>query len=130
MRNARARGAQAGVAAGAALLADARINLYAQVKLAFFDILRRQDEAKLAAENQALLLQIRNRVKLRVEVGESPRYELVKSEAELMMAESAAQTAEIRVVQARDKLRALSAAPPNQAFEIVHTMSVSPHCLN
>ncbi len=126
VRNARQRAAQAGVTSGSALLADARINLRAQVKLAFFDILRRQDEAKLAAENQALLLQIRNRVKLRVEVGESPRYELVKSEAELMAAESAAQTAEIRVAQARDKLRALSAAPANQPVELVHDIPAWP----
>ncbi|MFA6972184.1 MAG: TolC family protein [Gallionella sp.] len=126
VRNARQRAAQAGVASGSAQLADARINLHAQVKLAFLDILRRQDEARLAAENQALLLQIRNRVKLRVEVGESPRYELVKSDAELLMAESAAQTAQIRVAQARDKLRALSAAPLNQPFEIVHELPVSP----
>lgn len=125
VRNARQRAAEAGVTSGLALQEEARINLRAQVKLAFFDILRRQDEAKLAAENQALLLQIRNRVKLRVEVGESPRYELVKSEAELMAAESAAQTAEIRVAQARDKLRALSAAPANQLVELVHDIPAS-----
>lgn len=126
VRNARQRAAQAGVASGSAQLADARINLHAQVKLAFLDILRRQDEAALAAENHALLLQIRNRIKLRVEVGESPRYELVKSGAELMAAESAAQTAEIRVAQAKDKLRALSAAPLNDSFELVHVIPVPP----
>jgi cobalt-zinc-cadmium efflux system outer membrane protein len=126
LRGARQRAAEAGVAAGSALLDDARINLYAQVKQAFFEILRRQDEARLAAENHALLLQIRNRVKLRVEVGESPRYELVKSEAELLTAESAARTSEIRVVQAKDRLRVLTGAPLNDQFEIVHVMPVPP----
>jgi cobalt-zinc-cadmium efflux system outer membrane protein len=126
LRNARQRAAEAGVVSGSALLADARINLHTQVRTAFFDMLRRQDEARLAAENQALLLQIRNRVKLRVQVGESARYELVKSEAELMAAESAAQTAEIRIEQARDKLRSLSAAPSNEPFELVHAITVQP----
>lgn len=123
LRNARQRAAEAGISSGTALLDDAKINLHAQVKVAFFDVLRRQDEAKLANENHALLQQIRNRVKLRVEVGESPRYELVKSEAESLTAESAANSAEIRVIQAKHKLRALLGAPLDEQFEIAHTMS-------
>jgi cobalt-zinc-cadmium efflux system outer membrane protein len=126
LRNARQRVAQAGVASGSALLEDARINLYTQVKLAFFEVLRRQDEARLAADNHALLLQIRNRVKLRVEVGESPRYEQVKSEAELLIAKSAVKTSEIRVLQSKDRLRSLSGAPLSDQFEIVHVMSPPP----
>jgi cobalt-zinc-cadmium efflux system outer membrane protein len=126
LRNARQRAARAGVASGSAQLDEARINLYAEVKLAFFEVLRRQDEARLAAENHALLKQIRNRIKLRVEVGESPRYELVKSDAESLTAENSAKTAEIRVAQAKDKLRALLGAPIAGQFEIVHELSVSP----
>jgi cobalt-zinc-cadmium efflux system outer membrane protein len=124
LRNARQRSAEAGITSGFAQLDDARINLHAQVKVAFFDVLRRQDEAKLAAENQALLLQILNRVKLRVEVGESPRYELVKSEAESLMSESAANSAEIRVVQAKHKLRALLGVPMDEQLEIIHATPV------
>jgi cobalt-zinc-cadmium efflux system outer membrane protein len=123
LRNARQRAAEAGITSGTALLDDARINLHAQVKVAFFDVLRRQEETKLAAENHALLLQIRNRVKLRVEVGESPRYELVKSEAESLTAESVANSAEIKVVQAKHKLRALLGAPLDEQFEITHAIS-------
>jgi cobalt-zinc-cadmium efflux system outer membrane protein len=118
LRNSRQRGAQAGVASGSAMLDDARINLHAQVKLAFLEILRRQEEAKLAAENLALLVQIRNRVKLKVEVGESPRYELVKSDAESLAAENTAQTSEIKVVQAKDKLRALLGISLIEQFEL------------
>jgi cobalt-zinc-cadmium efflux system outer membrane protein len=122
VRNARQRAAQAGIASGSALLDDARINLYAQLKLAFFEVLRRQDEATLATENHALLLQIRNRVKLRVEVGEAPRYELVKSDAESLTAENAAKTAELKVVQAKDRLRVLLGAPIADQFDIVHVI--------
>lgn len=120
VRSARQRAAEAGVVSGSALLDDARLNLYAQVKQAFFEVLRRQEEARLATENHALLLQIRSRVKLRVEVGESPRYELVKSEAEALTAESAAKSAEIRVIQAKDKLRSLLGAQLTDQFEIGH----------
>jgi len=122
LRNARQRAAQAGITSGSALLDDARVNLYAQLKLAFFEVLRRQDEATLTAENHALLLQIRNRVKLRVEVGEAPRYELVKSDAESLTAENVARTAALRVVQAKDRLRVLLGAPIGDQFEIVHSM--------
>lgn len=118
LRAARRQGAEAGIVSGAAALGDARLNLRTAVKQAFYDVLRRQEEAGLAAENHALLLQIRNRVKIKVEVGESPRYELVKSEAEALAAESAARSAELRVTQARDRLRALIGAPLAESFEV------------
>lgn len=118
VRSARQRAAEAGVISGSALLEDTRLNLRAQVKLAFFEILRRQDEARITAENHALLVQISNRVRLKVEVGESPRYELVKSEAETLAAESIAISSITRVVQAKDRLRTLLGAPLNDQFEI------------
>ncbi len=111
LRAARRQGAEAGIVSGMAALGDAQLNQHSAVKQAFFDVLRRQEEAGLAAENHALLLLIRNRVKIKVEVGESPRYELVKSAAEALAAESAAKSAELRVTQARDRLRALIGAP-------------------
>lgn len=118
LRAARRQGAEAGIVSGAAALGDAQLNQHAAVKQAFFDVLRRQEEARFAAENHALLLQIRNRVKIKVEVGESPRYELVKSEAEALAAESTARSAELRVTQARDRLRALTGAPLAESFEV------------
>lgn len=118
LRSAKRQGAEAGIVAGAAALEAARLNRRTAVKQAFFDVLRRQEEAALATENHALLLQIRNRVKIKVDVGESPRYELVKSEAETLAAESAAGSAELRVTQARDRLRALIGATLPEHFEL------------
>lgn len=119
LRNARREGAEAGVTSGSAALESARLNQRSAVKQAFFEVLRSLDASVLAAENHALLLQIRNRVKLRVEVGEAARYELVKSEAETLAAESAARSAELRVTQARSRLRALIGAPLAPSFEVV-----------
>ncbi|PWB58494.1 MAG: TolC family protein, partial [Nitrosomonadales bacterium] len=118
LRTARREGAEAGIVSGTAELGNAQLNQRSAVKQAFFDVQRRQEEAGLAAENHALLLLIRNRVKIKVEVGESPRYELVKSEAEALAAESAARSAELRVTQARDRLRALMGAPLAADFEV------------
>jgi len=118
LREARRQGAEAGVAAGAAALGDAQLRQHSAVKQAFYDVLRRREEARLAEENHALLLLIRNRVKVKVEVGESPRYELVKAEAEALAAQSAARSGELRVTQARDRLRALIGAPLAESFEV------------
>jgi len=119
LRTARRQGAEAGMVSGAAALAEARLYQYITVKQAFYDVLRRQEESTLATENFALLQQIRNRVKVKVDVGESARYELVKSEAETLAAESAAKTAEHRVTQARDRLRALTGGTLVESFVAV-----------
>jgi outer membrane protein, heavy metal efflux system len=119
LRNARRQGAEAGMVSGAATLAEARLYQYITVKQAFYDVLKRQEEFMLATENSALLQQIRNRVKVKVGVGESPRYELVKSEAETLAAESAARSAEHRVTQARDRLRALTGGMLAETFVAV-----------
>jgi cobalt-zinc-cadmium efflux system outer membrane protein len=118
LRAARRLGAEAGIASSTAALGYAQLNQYTAIKLAFFEALRRQEESKLATENHALLLQIRNRVKVKVEVGESPRYELVKSNAEVLAAESAAMSAALRVAQAHDRLRALIGAPLAKDFMV------------
>jgi cobalt-zinc-cadmium efflux system outer membrane protein len=119
VRLARQRAAEAGAVSGSALLDEARLNLHAQVRQAFLEVQRRQAEAQLAEEGRALLAQIRSRVNLRVEVGESSRYELIKAEAEALAAEHIAQSAEIKAVQARDRLRALLGAPLPENFDIV-----------
>ncbi len=119
LREAKRRGAEAGMAAGDALLDDARVALYAKVRQSYLDVVRSEEEARLASENHALLKQIRDRVKLRAEVGESPRYEFVKSEAELLNARSIAKSAEIRVDQAKGRLRALMGVPFPESFETV-----------
>jgi cobalt-zinc-cadmium efflux system outer membrane protein len=111
LRSARQKGAEAGINSGAAALGDVQLTQLHAVKQAFYDVLRRQEEARLATENHTLLIQIRHLVKIKVDVGESPRYELIKSDTEVLSAESNARSAEVRVTQARDRLRSLIGAP-------------------
>ena len=118
VREARRQGAEAGIAAAEASVSDARINLRTSVKQAFFEVLRRQEELRLAKVNLDLLMQIRDRVKLKVKVGESPRFELVKADVEVLAAQSAVKSAELRIIQARDRLRAIIGAPLAKNFEV------------
>ncbi|MBS4095936.1 MAG: TolC family protein [Sulfuricella sp.] len=107
LRNARGAAAQAGIAASTAELTQARQSLRAQVKLTFFEVLHRNEEWQVARENHALLQQIRDRIKIKTEVGESPRYELVKAEAETLAADNAVKRAGLRVEQTLALLRTL-----------------------
>lgn len=118
LRAARRQGAEAGITSGNAALSYTQLNQTTAVKQAFFEALRRQEETNLAKENYELLLQIRNRVKVKVEVGESPRYELVKAGAEVLAAESAAMSAEFRVTQSHDRLRGLIGSPLDKNFVV------------
>ncbi|CAE6740733.1 Putative Outer membrane efflux protein, cusC-like [Candidatus Nitrotoga fabula] len=118
VREARRLGAEAGIVAAEASVSDARINLRTSVKQAFFEVLRRQEELRLAKVNLDLLMQIRDRVKLKVKVGESPRFELVKADVEVLAAQSAVKSAEFRIIQARDRLRAIIGAPLAKNFEV------------
>ncbi len=74
--------------------------LVAKVRLKAFEYLLRKEEAQAASEALALLEQIRNRVKVRVESGEAGRYELIKADAEIINARQKVQTAYLQIDQA------------------------------
>lgn len=118
VRSARREMAEAGLNASEAMRDQMRLELRAKVKLAYFDVVRREEERQLADQMRALLELIRNRIKLKVEVGEAPRYELVKAEAEALAADNAAKGAEMRVGQARSVLRSLLGFDAPQNFEL------------
>jgi len=71
-------------------------------------------------------MQIRDRVKLKVKVGESPRFELVKADVEALAAKSAVNSAELRITQARDRLRALIGAPLAGNFNVAQEPLLTP----
>lgn len=105
---------QGAQAAQRAALAD----LKARVRLAFFDVIRRQSEQRAAEEDRHLTEDIRKRIALRVDVGEAAKFELIKADAEMLMAQKSAQSAAARARQARAALRAIvgQALPAN--FEL------------
>lgn len=107
VRNARIGAAEAGLDAATALGRGMEADIIARIRIRYFDVLRRQAEHKAALEDQASMEGIRDRIGLRVETGEAPRFELIKADAEMLNSQKNAYSAELRVKQARASLRAL-----------------------
>ena len=119
VRSARRELAEAGVKVAEVGTDLARIDLRARVKSAFYDVLQRQAVLKQVEGDRTLLKDIRERVKLRVDVGESPRYELIKADTELLAAERDYQAALIRVTEAKAFLRGLIGPSMGEDFDLV-----------
>jgi cobalt-zinc-cadmium efflux system outer membrane protein len=96
-------------------LGQIRNDLVAQVKLRSYEYLLRREEALAASDALSLLEQIRERVRLRVETGEAGRYELIKSDAEIINARQKQQTAQLQIAQAAISLNRLAGGqlPPH-----------------
>ncbi len=109
VRSARIGAATAGVESAAAQAQTARLAVGYQARQAFFEFLRRQEDERLARENEALLAQIRDRVLKRVEVGDAPRFELVRAESEALVAQNTLAASGLRIEEARASLRRLTA---------------------
>jgi outer membrane protein, heavy metal efflux system len=126
VREPRIRGAEAGVEGSELALAETRLVVRANVKQAFYDALRRKAEFELALENQRLFQQIRDRIAVRVNVGEAPRFELTRADAELSTAANVTNSARLRVAQAVATLRAVIGAPLPPDFEPVGSLQPPP----
>jgi cobalt-zinc-cadmium efflux system outer membrane protein len=84
-----------------------QVELRSKVKQGFYQVVQRQDTLRLMEDDRNLLQQIRGRVKLRVDVGESPKYELIKADTEALAAERDYQAALVRVAEAKAFLQGL-----------------------
>ena len=105
VRSARIDAASANLEATSAAGRGYEHEVLASVKLGYYEVLRRQAELKAAQEDQALMEAIRTRVSVRVGVGEAPRYELIKADAELLNAQKVTQSTLLRLTQAKAALR-------------------------
>lgn len=120
VRAARKQVAAAGIGIGQSQYDQTRLNLISQIRLAFFDAVRWEEASRVIGENRELLQQMRDRVKLKVNVGEAPRYELIKAEAETLAANNALKNAELRTRQAKTLLRSLIGAPLPDTLQLEH----------
>jgi cobalt-zinc-cadmium efflux system outer membrane protein len=125
VREARVRAAGFGEAAVGAAALVVRNEVGYEARAAFFQLLRRQEEARLAADNVGLLSDILARVRSRVDVGEAPRFELVRAEAELLSARTLADAARLKVEEARALLRRLSGNTLPAQFEAKGALPVA-----
>ena len=107
VRGARAEASEAGLSVASAQVAAVRLAVGYQARAAFYELLRRQEEERLAGESAKLLAEIQGKVETRVAVGEAPRFEAVRAEAETLAAQNTAAAAALRVDEARAVLRRL-----------------------
>lgn len=104
VRNARDRVALSGVDVAMSEKTIVASDVRARIKLAYFTVLRRQEELKAAKANNTVIQEIFNRVQVRVISGEAPRYESIKAETELLNVQRALRSAILRVTQAKAAL--------------------------
>jgi len=86
-------------------LAGTRIGVLSSVRRAFFLVLRRRAEIEILQESLRLVEQLRNRIQVRVEVGEAGRLELIRADSELVTARSAANAAQLQYISALAQFR-------------------------
>ncbi len=88
-----------------------RLAVRAEVKHAFYEVLRRREEISHAEENLGLLEDLRRRTGVQVNVGEAAKLELTRAEAEIAIGQNAVKTARLLYVAALSALRAAVSAP-------------------
>lgn len=126
IRAPRIRAAESGREAAILARDEVRLQVRADVRRAFYEVLRREAELDLAAETERLIDSIRRRVAVRVEVGESPRLELTRAEAEVATATNAVASARLRVAQAKAALRAVVGLGPADELRVAGEIAAPP----
>lgn len=81
------------------------VEAISNVQLRFYELLRREAEARAANEDLDLTKQIRDRMQLRYDVGETARFELIRAQTEFLNAQITAESSKLRIEQARGLLR-------------------------
>lgn len=108
-RSARIDAAESGLKVSGQQLAITRNDLAAQVRTRAYEALLYQSEAETAGDTLALLEQVRDRIRVRVETGEAPRYEMIKADAEVIHARERQQSAQLQAQQAMLEINRLAA---------------------
>lgn len=98
-------------------LAGVRLSVAADVKRAFYDVIRRKEQLANARDNLALVEDLRRRVRLEVEVGEKGRLELTRAEAELARAQAAIRSADVQLANTRAILKAVIGSTSEETLD-------------
>ena len=86
MREARKEAAAAGLAGATVGLEEAKLNLIAEVKGLFYELLLAERTVDLLQQNLEIVQEVARIVKARVRSGEGPQFESVKAEVEVLKA--------------------------------------------
>lgn len=118
MRRARKSAADSGLAGATIGLVETRLNLIANVNVAFYELLLAQRDLELARQNLDIVQDVRDIVGTRVRVGEAPEFELIKAEVEVMKAEQGVTRSENNVLVTRVTLDTLTLGALGNSFRI------------
>ena len=101
----RVNAAEANLRAAEATRIAFEVDTISRVQQRFYELMRREAEQKAAEEDMSLTKQIRDRMQIRYDVGETARFELIRVQTEFLNAQIAAESSKLRVEQARSQLR-------------------------
>lgn len=99
-----------------------RNELVGAVKLRAYEYLLRREEAQAAADALSLLEQTRERIKVRVETGETGKFDLIRADAEIVNARQREETARLQIAQAAISLNRLAAGMLPPRWELDATL--------
>lgn len=117
-RRARQQAADAGAAGASAAMEETRLNVIAEVKVAFYQLLFAQRDADLATQNLTMVEEVLRTVKARVAAGEATPFETMKATVEVQKAKKELARAQNTLVVARVKLDTLTAGTLGKQFSI------------
>lgn len=92
-------------------LSEIRLELLSSVRRAWFQALHFREQIAILNENLRLVEELRQKIQVRVEVGEAGRLELIRAETEVATARNAVATARLRYVSELAQLRATIGMP-------------------
>jgi cobalt-zinc-cadmium efflux system outer membrane protein len=117
-RQARQRAAEAGLAGASAGLDEAKLNLVAEVKVAFYQLLLSQRDIEVSAQNLAMVKDVLRTVTVRVGAGEATKFDLMKANVEVQKATKEVARSQNAVLTARGALNTRTAGALGSAFAI------------
>lgn len=117
-RRARQQAADAGAAGASAAMEEARLNVTAEAKVAFYNVLFAQRDVELAGQNLAMVEEVLRTVKARVAAGEATPFETMKATVEVQKAKKEAARAQNALVVVRAKLDMVTAGRLGRQFSI------------
>lgn len=101
----RVNAAEANVRAAEATRIAFEIEMISRVQQRFYELMRRDAELKAAEEDLGLTKQIRDRMQIRYDVGDTARFELIRAQTEFLNAQINTESSKLRVEQAKGQLR-------------------------
>jgi len=117
-RRARQQAADAGAAGAGAAMDETRLNVVAEVKVAFYHVLFAQRDAELTSQNLTMVEEVLRTVKARVAAGDATLFETMKATVEVQKATKEVARAQNALVVVRAKLDMVTAGTLGRQFSI------------